>query len=457
MTAWVLAIGRMLGLGIHRRHPAVAHARRHRDGQLLRLGRRDQLDVLLLNHWLVIGIFVVLAILESTLRQDLQAGPPAGPADHAVPAVHGRRGRRRDHPVRLEGHRRRGGGRRRRRLVRAVHQAPQPAQERAERRPSSADQPGEDLGAFFGSVLVLAVPYFGYACVGVTGFIYWRVRGRRRSKYRKMRRTRRRRAAAAADAADGRPARRCAPAAAAGATALERARAGGALDERPPAAGSTRRTPMSDASDLGVRRLRMVEEQLVRRGLRDEDVLAAMRSVPRHLFVPDVAERRRLRRHAAAHRPRADHLAALHGRADDGAARGRRPQRVLEVGAGSGYQTAVLAEVAGEVFAIERLAPLAERARARARPPRLRQRAPGDRRRRQGLARAGAVRRHPGGGRRRRGAAGAARPARRRRPARRPRRPRPRRPGAHHRRARGATRSRSGTTRAAASCRSCAT
>ncbi len=38
--------------------------------------------------------------------------------------------------------------------------------------------------------------------------------------------------------------------------------------------------------------------------------------------------------------------------------------RVLEIGAGSGYQTAVLAEVAGEVYAIERLAPLAEGARA---------------------------------------------------------------------------------------------
>jgi hypothetical protein len=36
---------------------------------------------------------------------------------------------------------------------------------------------------------VLAVPYFGYACVGVTGFVYWRVGDRRRSKYRQMRRT----------------------------------------------------------------------------------------------------------------------------------------------------------------------------------------------------------------------------------------------------------------------------
>jgi uncharacterized membrane protein len=46
----------------------------------------------------------------------------------------------------------------------------------------------EDLGAFLGSVLVLAVPYVGYACVGVTGFIYWRVGDRRRAKYKQMRR-----------------------------------------------------------------------------------------------------------------------------------------------------------------------------------------------------------------------------------------------------------------------------
>ncbi len=67
----------------------------------------------------------------------------------------------------------------------------------------------EDLGAFLGSVLVLAVPYFGYACVGVTGFIYWRVGDRRRSKYKQMRRTARaaqRAASASAEAAGPRPA-----------------------------------------------------------------------------------------------------------------------------------------------------------------------------------------------------------------------------------------------------------
>ena len=120
----------------------------------------------------------------------------------------------------------------------------------------------------------------------------------------------------------------------------------------------------ADTSDLGVRRLRMVEEQLVRRGLRDEDVLAAMRSVPRHLFVPG----------GPAADPYADtplpiglgqtisqpFMVALMTSLLEVDVR----SRVLEIGAGSGYQTAVLAEVAGEVFAIERLAPLAERARA---------------------------------------------------------------------------------------------
>ena len=120
----------------------------------------------------------------------------------------------------------------------------------------------------------------------------------------------------------------------------------------------------ADASDLGVRRLRMVEEQLVRRDLRDEDVLAAMRSVPRHLFVPGVAAA-----DAYADTPlpiglgqtiSQPYMVALMTSLLEVDVR----SRVLEIGSGSGYQTAVLAEVAGEVFAIERLAPLAERARA---------------------------------------------------------------------------------------------
>ena len=119
-----------------------------------------------------------------------------------------------------------------------------------------------------------------------------------------------------------------------------------------------------DPSDNGVRRQRMVEEQLVRRGLRDEDVLAAMRSVPRHLFVPED-----LAGEAYADTPlpiglgqtiSQPYMVALMTSLLGVDVR----TRVLEVGAGSGYQTAVLAELAGEVRALERLAPLAERARA---------------------------------------------------------------------------------------------
>ena len=120
----------------------------------------------------------------------------------------------------------------------------------------------------------------------------------------------------------------------------------------------------ADLSDLGVRRLRMVEEQLVRRGLRDEDVLAAMRSVPRHLFLPGEAA---VEAYADTPLPiglgqtiSQPYMVGLMTALLEVDVR----SRVLEVGAGSGYQTAVLAEVAGDVYAVERLAPLAERARA---------------------------------------------------------------------------------------------
>jgi protein-L-isoaspartate(D-aspartate) O-methyltransferase len=102
----------------------------------------------------------------------------------------------------------------------------------------------------------------------------------------------------------------------------------------------------------------------VRRGLRDEDVLAAMRSVPRHLFVPGEAAA-----DAYLDSPlpigfgqtiSQPYMVALMTSLLEVDVR----SRVLEIGAGSGYQTAVLAEVAGEVYAVERLAPLAEGARA---------------------------------------------------------------------------------------------
>ena len=111
-------------------------------------------------------------------------------------------------------------------------------------------------------------------------------------------------------------------------------------------------------------RVAMVELQLRRRGIRDERVLAAMQRVPRHEFVPESA-----RADAYADMPLpigsgqtisqpyivAAMLEALQVRAED---------RVLEIGTGSGYMTALLAELAAEVVGIERHAELAERSRA---------------------------------------------------------------------------------------------
>jgi len=117
-----------------------------------------------------------------------------------------------------------------------------------------------------------------------------------------------------------------------------------------------------DEAPFAELRRRMVIEQLVHRGIRDPRVLGAMGTVPRHRFVDPA-----LAADAYDDRPlaigygqtisqpymvaRATELAEPH--AED---------RALEVGAGSGYQTAVLAELCSQVFAIEIVPALAERA-----------------------------------------------------------------------------------------------
>jgi protein-L-isoaspartate(D-aspartate) O-methyltransferase len=107
----------------------------------------------------------------------------------------------------------------------------------------------------------------------------------------------------------------------------------------------------------------MVERQLRARGIDDERVLQAMRRVPRELFVPD---EQRLHAYDDAALPIGYEqtisqpymvalicsLLSLNG-----------TEKVLDVGTGSGYQAAVLAELAKEVHSIERVPELAERAR----------------------------------------------------------------------------------------------
>ena len=117
-------------------------------------------------------------------------------------------------------------------------------------------------------------------------------------------------------------------------------------------------------SDFATARRRMVESQLIARGVRDPEVLRALGRVPRHLFVDE------------ALRDRAYGDSALPIGYDQTisqpfmvatmtqALRLEGGEKVLEIGTGSGYQTAVLAEIAERVFSVERIAPLYRRARA---------------------------------------------------------------------------------------------
>ncbi|MDD2904613.1 MAG: protein-L-isoaspartate(D-aspartate) O-methyltransferase [Syntrophales bacterium] len=109
-------------------------------------------------------------------------------------------------------------------------------------------------------------------------------------------------------------------------------------------------------------RQRMVDTQIEARGIADPRVLAAMRRVPRHRFVPQglwdqayndyplpIGEDQTISQ---------PYIVALMTEALEL----KESDRVLEIGTGSGYQAAVLAELAAEVYSIDRLASLAEQA-----------------------------------------------------------------------------------------------
>jgi protein-L-isoaspartate(D-aspartate) O-methyltransferase len=136
--------------------------------------------------------------------------------------------------------------------------------------------------------------------------------------------------------------------------------ASGCRAEAPASSGE----PAPTGERYAAERRAMVELQLAARDIDDERVLEAMRRVPRHELVPAA-----LRDEAYGDHPLpighdqtisqpyivAFMTQALQPRAED---------RVLEVGTGSGYQAAVLAELVREVYTIEIVAPLGERARA---------------------------------------------------------------------------------------------
>ncbi|AJR23402.1 protein-L-isoaspartate(D-aspartate) O-methyltransferase [Sphingobium sp. YBL2] len=118
-------------------------------------------------------------------------------------------------------------------------------------------------------------------------------------------------------------------------------------------------------ADLAEQRDRMIDVQLARRGIRDQAVLAAMREVPRERFVPEAMEEFAyedaplpIEEGQTISQPYI--VAAMIEAAEIGPG-----DRVLEVGAGSGYAAAVISRIGGDVFAIERHEALGRAARAR--------------------------------------------------------------------------------------------
>ena len=128
---------------------------------------------------------------------------------------------------------------------------------------------------------------------------------------------------------------------------------------------------MSDLRGIGMTsqrtRLRLIE-RLKAQGIGDDRVLQAISETPRHLFVDE----------ALAHRAYEDTALPIGfnqtlsqpyivARMTELALQRGKPGRVLELGTGSGYQIAVLARVADEIYSIERIKPLLSKAKARLR------------------------------------------------------------------------------------------
>ena len=131
-----------------------------------------------------------------------------------------------------------------------------------------------------------------------------------------------------------------------------------------------------DRDGIGMTSMR-TRQRLVQRlseqGITSTEVLEAVRSTPRHLFVDE----------ALAHRAYEDTALPIGwnqtlsqpyivAKMTELALANGTPGKVLEIGSGSGYQTAILAQVSGEVFAMERVKGLSDRSRKRFRELRLR-------------------------------------------------------------------------------------
>ena len=126
--------------------------------------------------------------------------------------------------------------------------------------------------------------------------------------------------------------------------------------------GSLPAARADDTDKLVKKRLQMVENQIRDRGINDQEVLRALSTVPRHLFVPEY-----LRRQAYVDGP----LPISHGQTISQPyivaymteiLRIKPQHRILEIGTGSGYQAAVLAELTDRVYTMEIIPELADTA-----------------------------------------------------------------------------------------------
>lgn len=117
--------------------------------------------------------------------------------------------------------------------------------------------------------------------------------------------------------------------------------------------------------DYAVARQRMVSEQLMRRGIKDPAVLRAMGKVHRHLFVEEALRGRAYGDHPLPIGEKQTISQPFMVALMTEALELKNHERVLEVGTGSGYQTAILAELASKVYSVERIKILERRARER--------------------------------------------------------------------------------------------
>jgi protein-L-isoaspartate(D-aspartate) O-methyltransferase len=130
--------------------------------------------------------------------------------------------------------------------------------------------------------------------------------------------------------------------------------------------GCILKTASQEAKNINFEKLRkiMVEEQIIRRGVKDGNVLNAMLKVPRHEFVPETQKKYAYEDHplpiGSGQTISQPYIVASMTEY----LRLKKGEKVLEIGTGSGYQAAVLAELTDKVYSVEIICELADRAKA---------------------------------------------------------------------------------------------